>query len=174
MLNDYWQNESYGVRGFWSKGWNDNVIIMVNGVDQISDYFNDYPLTTIAVPVEAIDKIEVVRGPMSVIYGSGAFFGAINIGAFMPIDEFKNDMDDMIKDIKSARLAKGFKEILIAGEPEYRVQQKRLKSGIPLDDSVWKELMDTVTKLDVDTSGYQVEDGGVSLHPSYTLEDRYT
>jgi outer membrane cobalamin receptor len=31
------------------------------------------------IPAEAIDRIEVVRGPMSVIYGTGAFFGAINI-----------------------------------------------------------------------------------------------
>ena len=33
----------------------------------------------INVPVEAIERIEVVRGPNSVIYGNGAFLGAINI-----------------------------------------------------------------------------------------------
>lgn len=36
-------------------------------------------LPRVAVPVEAIDRIEVIRGPMSVLYGSGAFFGVINI-----------------------------------------------------------------------------------------------
>jgi outer membrane cobalamin receptor len=42
----------------------------------------------INIPVEAIDKIEVVRGPMSVIYGSGAFFGAINIKTNIVLDYF--------------------------------------------------------------------------------------
>ena len=36
-----------------------------------------YP--SVKIPPEAIDRIEVIRGPMSVIYGPGAFFGAINI-----------------------------------------------------------------------------------------------
>jgi outer membrane receptor protein involved in Fe transport len=31
------------------------------------------------IPVEAIDRIEIVRGPMSIIYGNNAFFGSINI-----------------------------------------------------------------------------------------------
>lgn len=29
--------------------------------------------------IESIDRIEVIRGPMSVLYGTGAFFGVINI-----------------------------------------------------------------------------------------------
>ncbi len=68
-----------GVRGFFSVGMNNNIIIMINGVNQLEDYWGFYPLTRLGIPVEAIDRIEVVRGPMSVIYGSGAFFGAINI-----------------------------------------------------------------------------------------------
>jgi outer membrane receptor protein involved in Fe transport len=31
------------------------------------------------IPVEAIDRIEIVRGPMSVIYGNNAFSGSINV-----------------------------------------------------------------------------------------------
>lgn len=31
------------------------------------------------VPIEAIDRIEIVRGPMSVIYGNNAFSGTVNI-----------------------------------------------------------------------------------------------
>jgi outer membrane receptor protein involved in Fe transport len=31
------------------------------------------------IPVEAIDRIEIVRGPMSIIYGNNAFFGSINV-----------------------------------------------------------------------------------------------
>lgn len=67
-----------GVRGFWSDV-NRNVMIQVNGVNMISERWMDFGFDKINVAVEAIDKIEIVRGPMNVIYGSGAFFGVINI-----------------------------------------------------------------------------------------------
>jgi len=71
---------SYGVRGYLSTSTaNRNMIILVNGVSQVSDYDSSYLLSTVPVPVEAIDQVEIVRGPQSTIYGSGAFFGVINI-----------------------------------------------------------------------------------------------
>lgn len=72
-------SKNYGVRGFFNATTNRNMVIMVNGVNQTFDHDSTSRLPRVAVPVEAIDKIEVVRGPMSVIYGSGAFFGVINI-----------------------------------------------------------------------------------------------
>ncbi|MCP4150689.1 MAG: TonB-dependent receptor [bacterium] len=69
---------SWGVRGFWSDVPR-NVVVLVNDVKQTFDYFDSYMLYYFEMPVEAIDRIEVVRGPMSVIYGNGAFFGVINI-----------------------------------------------------------------------------------------------
>jgi outer membrane receptor protein involved in Fe transport len=86
-INDYTDNFSnFGVRGFWSGVANDNMIILVNDIHQINDLNSNYPLSKIAVPVEAIDRIEVIRGPMSVVYGNGAFYGVINI--------FTNDNSD--------------------------------------------------------------------------------
>ncbi len=80
MINDYsYDGVKFGVRGFWSGVANDNLIILVNNIPQTKNVASNHPLPEIPVPVEAIDRIEVVRGPMSVIYGSGAFFGAINI-----------------------------------------------------------------------------------------------
>ncbi len=81
MIDDYfWRGaENFGVRGFFSTGPFNDMIIMVNGINQIEDLNGSYSLAKINVPVEAIDRIEVIRGPMSVMYGSGAFFGAINI-----------------------------------------------------------------------------------------------
>lgn len=70
---------NYGVRGLYAKGNFDNMAILVNGVSQMEDGKRSYPIEKINVPVQAIDRIEVIRGPMSVIYGSSAFLGVINI-----------------------------------------------------------------------------------------------
>lgn len=72
-------SKNYGVRGFFNATTNRNMVILVNGVNQTFDHDATSRLPRVAVPVEAIDRIEIVRGPMSVIYGSGAFFGVINI-----------------------------------------------------------------------------------------------
>lgn len=67
-----------GIRGFWAD-FNKSVMIQINGVNMLSERRNDFPFFKINIGVESIDKIEIVRGPMSVIYGAGAFFGVINI-----------------------------------------------------------------------------------------------
>jgi outer membrane receptor for ferrienterochelin and colicin len=71
---------NFGVRGFWNpNSQNSNIAILVNGVSQIYDNDRTHPLEKINVPVEAIDRIEIIRGPMAVLYGNGASFGVINI-----------------------------------------------------------------------------------------------
>lgn len=69
---------SIGVRGYLTQ-LNTNIIILLNGNPLKSEHYNAFSFNLTDIPVEAIDRIEVVRGPMSVIYGSNAFFGAINI-----------------------------------------------------------------------------------------------
>ncbi|MCK5148575.1 TonB-dependent receptor [bacterium] len=76
-INDY-NYHFFGVRGFWS-GEGRNIIYLVNGIDQSRGHMLHYNIRSFPIPVEAIGRIEIIRGPMSVIYGSGAFFGAINI-----------------------------------------------------------------------------------------------
>lgn len=63
--------DAAGVRGVMSSN---NIVVLVNGVPQHENDFDG-----VAVGVEQIDRVEIVRGPMSVIYGSGAFLGSINI-----------------------------------------------------------------------------------------------
>ncbi|MFV2055859.1 MAG: TonB-dependent receptor plug domain-containing protein [Thiohalomonadales bacterium] len=71
---------NFGLRGFWNaNSQNSNIAILVNGVSQSYENDRTHPLEKINVPVEAIDRIEIIRGPMAVIYGNGASFGVINI-----------------------------------------------------------------------------------------------
>lgn len=110
--------------------------------------------------------LSVLSGPLIGAYDfeshrpmSSAFLGAIDIAAFTPVDEFKRSMDDMVADIKSSKLAKGFKEILIPGEGARTREEQMRKSGVLYYDWVWQSMMETAKELEVDTSAYKVEDG---------------
>ncbi len=64
-------DDSVGVRGTLSSN---NMVLLFNGVTQMDNH-----IESLAVSADQIDRIEIVRGPMSVIHGSGAFLGSINI-----------------------------------------------------------------------------------------------
>ncbi len=76
------RNYSYlGIRGFLRPGdYNTRVLILING-HRMNDNIFDEPFIARegTVDVNLIDRIEVIRGPSSSIYGSSAFFGVINI-----------------------------------------------------------------------------------------------
>ncbi len=63
---------------------------------------------------------------------TGHYLQAIDISAFLPVEEFKKGMDELIADLKSQPTAPGVEEILIPGEPEWRQKQKRLREGCPI------------------------------------------
>ncbi len=56
---------------------NTQILFLLDGIPYISPSHSSF--STLIVPVEAIDKIEVIRGPGAVIYGSNAISGVINI-----------------------------------------------------------------------------------------------
>jgi iron complex outermembrane receptor protein len=80
VTND--RNYSYlGVRGFSRPGdWNSRILILLNGL-RTND--NVYDLAYIgeefSVDVDLIERVEVIRGPSSALYGSNAFFAVINV-----------------------------------------------------------------------------------------------
>ncbi len=56
----------------------EQVLVMVDGV-RVSDVQTGHFNLDLAVPLDAIERIEVVRGPASAIYGADAVGGVINI-----------------------------------------------------------------------------------------------
>jgi iron complex outermembrane receptor protein len=70
-----------GVRGFAPPGdSNGRILYLVNGhainnnVDDSAPIENDFP-----IDMDLVDRIEVVRGPSSSLYGADAFFGVVNV-----------------------------------------------------------------------------------------------
>ena len=72
--------------------------------------------------------------------GIGHFFGALRIDAFRSKDEFKRDMDDLVRRLKDAPKAEGAKRIYIHGEKEFERAEQLAREGIPLNRKVVEEL----------------------------------
>ncbi|KYH42276.1 MAG: hypothetical protein AYL33_003170 [Candidatus Bathyarchaeota archaeon B63] len=81
--------------------------------------------------------------------GNGVFFEVINIDDFMPVEEFKERIDALIRRIKSSKLRPGFTEILIPGELELRTRRVRRDEGIYIPERTWREITEIAEKRDV-------------------------
>ena len=68
---------SYSIRGI-RNAQNAQVLILLNGT-RITTPFNGTLPTGTELPIEAIQQVEVIRGPGSALYGADAFAGVINI-----------------------------------------------------------------------------------------------
>lgn len=64
--------------------------------------------------------------------GIGHFFGAMRIDAFRPADDFKFNMDKWITRFRAAKTIEGQERVLIPGDPEREMEERRIRSGIPL------------------------------------------
>jgi len=64
------------MRGFWG-GMSTHNLVLVDGISVNSG--NDKLVDWNTIPLETIERIEVVKGPASALYGDSAFAGVINI-----------------------------------------------------------------------------------------------
>ncbi|NTW59326.1 MAG: TonB-dependent receptor [Nitrospirae bacterium] len=78
----YDRNYNYvGVRGFGRPGdYNTRVLLLIDGHRTNDNIYNHAAIGTEAIlDVDLIDRVEIIRGPGSSLYGSNAFFGVINV-----------------------------------------------------------------------------------------------
>jgi outer membrane receptor for ferrienterochelin and colicins len=76
------RNYSYvGVRGFSRTGdYNDLVQLLIDGHRMNDNVYGQALIgTEFPLDVDLIDRVEIVRGPSSSLYGTGAFFAVINV-----------------------------------------------------------------------------------------------
>ncbi len=82
FLNTYERAYQHiGVRGFAPPGdYNTRILLLIDG-HRVNESLQDYAGMgrDFLIDVENIDRVEVVRGPGSALYGSSAFFAVINV-----------------------------------------------------------------------------------------------
>jgi len=76
-------------------------------------------------------------------------FLAIEIERFMPVPEFTARVEKLVGMIKSAAPAAGYDEVLVAGDPEWRMEEKRQREGIPIGLGTWQTLAEVAEKRGV-------------------------
>jgi len=80
-LNTDGLNWFAGVSGFlFPDDWNSRILVLVDGRPTRDTIYNQTHLDEdFVVPMEAVQRIEVIRGPGSALYGADAVFGVINV-----------------------------------------------------------------------------------------------
>jgi len=71
-------NHNIGIRGFNAR-MNNKVLVLVDGRSVYMDFLGATFWRTLDVNLADVERIEVVRGPGSTLYGANAFSGVINI-----------------------------------------------------------------------------------------------
>lgn len=82
LFATYDRNYDYvGIRGFNRPGdYNSRVLVLVDGHRLNDAVYDQAPIGTDSpIDVDLIDRVEIVRGPSSSLYGTNAFFGVINV-----------------------------------------------------------------------------------------------
>ncbi|MCK9254925.1 MAG: Ldh family oxidoreductase [Bacteroidales bacterium] len=85
-----------------------------------------------------------IENGKKVPYRLGHFFIAINIEAFIDLDEFKKTTGNILRDLRNSKKMPGQNRIYTAGEKEYEAFLERSKTGVPINQSLWEEIKNVV------------------------------
>jgi outer membrane receptor for ferrienterochelin and colicins len=132
----YDRNYSYiGMRGFARPGdYNTRMLLLVDGHRLNDVTFDMAPIgTDFPVDVSLIDRIEIIRGPGSSLYGTSAFFAVVNVitrtGASRPglqLEAQAGSLDTRAATASFGRLFGNGRELLLSGSTYGSAGQARL------------------------------------------------
>lgn len=81
---------------------------------------------------------------------NGVLINAYDIEHFTDMETFYEEVEGLMRHVKSSRLASGFTEILAPGEPEFRTAERRATEGIEVDDRTWETVCEIGAEFGVD------------------------
>jgi LDH2 family malate/lactate/ureidoglycolate dehydrogenase len=80
---------------------------------------------------------------------TGHVIVAINVAAFQPVEQFKKNVDALVRDIRGSRRLPGVDRIRLPGEGSYAARADRLENGIPLPAPLLAGLNQLATELKI-------------------------
>ncbi|MFH2057014.1 MAG: TonB-dependent receptor [bacterium] len=150
VTNDYMLTQ-IGVRGAAFLGdWNSHVMVLIDGRPTTEQYAGSNSIDVVGVGIDNVERIEVVKGPASSLYGSNAFFGIVNLITVSPDHESAGFVSRYSTDTKlfenSARLFNRF----TSGLSLYLSGSWTNRQGNKLYFEEFSELTDASLSLDED------------------------
>lgn len=91
-----------------------------------------------------------------VLHSNGVMFTVYNIEHFTERESYFDELEGLLRHIKSSRVAPGFSEILAPGEPEFRSAEKRTRDGIEVDATTWEKVEACARSLGLDPSEWDM------------------
>ena len=73
-------------------------------------------------------------------HNDGCFMAVFNVAAFRPLKDFKKEVAEFARYLKSTPPSEGSHDVFYPGEIEYLREQERRKIGIEIEDATWDKL----------------------------------
>jgi uncharacterized oxidoreductase len=73
-------------------------------------------------------------------HNDGVFMAVFNVAAFRPLKDFKKEVAEFARYLKSTPPSEGSSGVFYPGEVEYLREQQRRKDGIEVEDATWEKL----------------------------------
>lgn len=106
----------------------------------------------LAVAIEALGGILSGMGPaMTPAYGdgNGMFVMALEVDAFVAVEQYMRQVEEMAAALEGAPTAPGVEQVLLPGQPELRSAERRRRDGIPIGQATMDELRELGSELGV-------------------------
>jgi ureidoglycolate dehydrogenase (NAD+) len=84
----------------------------------------------------------------------GALILVLDPAAFVDADAFTETVISFLRSVQTSRRAPGSAEILVPGERSFRTRAERLKTGVPIQDEVWRQVGVLARELGIDPDDY--------------------
>ena len=133
-------------------------LLSIGGLGEATGGYKGYGFTTIVEILSAA----LAGGPFmkdlsgknpdgsNKLYRLGHFFFVINPDFFMGLDTFKKTSGDILRGLRASEKAPGAERIYTAGEKEWEAWQERRDKGVPVGESIQKELVELRDEFNLD------------------------
>jgi LDH2 family malate/lactate/ureidoglycolate dehydrogenase len=90
--------------------------------------------------IQALCLLAGAALPRNQVQDYGFLFVVFDPGLLIPAEQFKSQVEELIRRVKATPLRPGHSEILIPSERAFREREKRRKEGLPLAQPVYEKL----------------------------------
>jgi LDH2 family malate/lactate/ureidoglycolate dehydrogenase len=89
----------------------------------------------------------------------GHFFMAINIENFLPLEEFKQNIGSLLRQLRAAEKLPSHERIYTAGEKEYLMEKRVQTEGVPINENLRIDLLHIKEVLNLDSLHQVIPEG---------------